>query len=55
LSCELLPFVELYFGDIVSRSVPTLRIPPPLVVVIVVMVAVVGPGVVPARTTLSNR
>ncbi|GKA55623.1 hypothetical protein Tco_0754695 [Tanacetum coccineum] len=42
LSRELLPFVELYSGDIVSRNVLTLRIPSPFVIVIVVMVAVVG-------------
>ncbi|GJU22673.1 hypothetical protein Tco_1156015 [Tanacetum coccineum] len=41
LSRELLPFVELYYGDIVSRNVLTLRIPSPFVIVIVVMVAVV--------------
>ncbi|GJR69740.1 hypothetical protein Tco_0015805 [Tanacetum coccineum] len=39
---ELLPFVKLYSGDIVSRRVLTLCIPSPFVIVIVVMVAVVG-------------
>ncbi|GJX69745.1 putative reverse transcriptase domain-containing protein [Tanacetum coccineum] len=39
---KLLPFVDLYSGDIVSRNILTLRIPSPLVIVIVVMVAVVG-------------
>ncbi|GJW45989.1 hypothetical protein Tco_0077635 [Tanacetum coccineum] len=39
---ELLPFVELYSGDIVSRNVLTLCIPSPFVIVNVVMVAIVG-------------
>ncbi|GJU06593.1 hypothetical protein Tco_1123023 [Tanacetum coccineum] len=42
LSNELLLFVKLYSGDIISRNVLTLRIPSPFVIVIVVMVAVVG-------------
>ncbi|GJY35852.1 reverse transcriptase domain-containing protein, partial [Tanacetum coccineum] len=39
---ELLPIVEHYSGDIVSRNVLILGIPSPFVIVIVVMVAVVG-------------
>ncbi|GJV06403.1 hypothetical protein Tco_1344059, partial [Tanacetum coccineum] len=41
LSHELLPFIDLYSGDIVSRNVLTLHIPSPFVIVIVVMFAVV--------------
>ncbi|GJR58770.1 hypothetical protein Tco_1500932 [Tanacetum coccineum] len=54
LSRELLPFVELYSGDIVSRNVLTLCISSQFVIVIVVMVALLGPGAVPACTTLSD-
>ncbi|GJV77331.1 FAR1-related sequence 5-like protein [Tanacetum coccineum] len=42
LSRKLLPFAELYTGDIVSRNALTLCIPSPFTIVVVVMVAVVG-------------
>ncbi|GKA93213.1 putative reverse transcriptase domain-containing protein [Tanacetum coccineum] len=42
LSLELLPFVDFYSGDIVSRNVLTLHIPSSSVMVVVVMFAVVG-------------
>ncbi|GJV06579.1 hypothetical protein Tco_1344235 [Tanacetum coccineum] len=42
LSHELLPFVDFYSGDIVSRNALTLHIPSPSVIVVVVMFAVVG-------------
>ncbi|GKC57055.1 hypothetical protein Tco_1084653 [Tanacetum coccineum] len=52
---KLLPFVDLYSGDIVSRNILTLRIPSPLVIVIVVMVAVVGSWSGPKMCYLTNR
>ncbi|GJW21536.1 putative reverse transcriptase domain-containing protein [Tanacetum coccineum] len=42
LSHELLPFVDLYSEDIISRNVLTLHISSPFVIVILVMFAVVG-------------
>ncbi|GJY23003.1 GAF domain-containing protein [Tanacetum coccineum] len=42
LSHELLPFVDFYSGNIVSRNALTLHIPLPSVIVVVVMFAVVG-------------
>ncbi|GKB22840.1 hypothetical protein Tco_0862241 [Tanacetum coccineum] len=52
---ELLPFVELYSGDIVSRNVLTLYIPSPFVIGLTLWSLLLSPGAVPAGTTLSNR
>ncbi|GJV92564.1 putative reverse transcriptase domain-containing protein [Tanacetum coccineum] len=46
---EILPFVELYPRDTVSRNVPILGIPSPFVIVIDDMVAVVGSWSGPSR------
>ncbi|GJZ04438.1 hypothetical protein Tco_0537713 [Tanacetum coccineum] len=52
---ELLPFVELYSGDIVSRNVLTLYISSPFVIGLTLWSLLLSPGAVPAGTTLSNR
>ncbi|GJY42567.1 hypothetical protein Tco_0429837 [Tanacetum coccineum] len=52
---ELLPFVKLYYGNIVSRNVLTPRIPSPFVIVLTLWSLLLGPGTVPTDTTLSNR
>ncbi|GJZ25995.1 hypothetical protein Tco_0570248, partial [Tanacetum coccineum] len=46
---ELLPFVELDYGDTVSRNVLILGIPSPFVIVIDDMVAAVGSWSGPSR------
>ncbi|GJV86931.1 hypothetical protein Tco_1530869 [Tanacetum coccineum] len=51
---ELLPFVKLYSGNIVSRNVLILGIPSPFVIVLTLWSLLLGPGAVPAGTTLSN-
>ncbi|GJW49858.1 hypothetical protein Tco_0091209 [Tanacetum coccineum] len=52
---ELLPFVKLYSGNIVSRNVLILGIPSPFVIVLTLWSLLLGPGAVPTDTTLSNR
>ncbi|GJR05756.1 hypothetical protein Tco_0528740 [Tanacetum coccineum] len=52
---ELLPFVKLYSGNIVSRNVLIPGIPSPFVIVLKLWSLLLGPGAVPAGTTLSNR
>ncbi|GJZ69915.1 putative ribonuclease H-like domain-containing protein, partial [Tanacetum coccineum] len=54
LFSELLPFVKLYSGNIVSRNVLILGIPSPFVVVLTLWSLLLGPGAVPTDTTLSN-
>ncbi|GJV41881.1 hypothetical protein Tco_1420321 [Tanacetum coccineum] len=54
LSRDLLLFVELYFGDIVSRNVLTLYIPSPFVIGLTLWSLLLSPGAVPTGTTLSN-
>ncbi|GJS73813.1 hypothetical protein Tco_0706654 [Tanacetum coccineum] len=51
---ELLPFVKLYSGNIVSRNVLILGIPSPFVIVLTLWSLLLGPGAVPTDTTLSN-
>ncbi|GJW53431.1 hypothetical protein Tco_0097516 [Tanacetum coccineum] len=52
---ELLPFVKLYYGNIVSRNVLVLDIPSSFVIVLTLWSLLLGPGAVPTDTTLSNR
>ncbi|GJZ96810.1 putative reverse transcriptase domain-containing protein [Tanacetum coccineum] len=52
---ELLPFVKLYSGNIVSRDVLILGIPSPFVIVLTLWSLLLGPGAVLTDTTLSNR
>ncbi|GKA74452.1 retrotransposon protein, putative, ty1-copia subclass [Tanacetum coccineum] len=51
---ELLPFIKLYYGNIVSRNVLILGIPSPFVIVLTLWSLLLGPGAVPTDTTLSN-
>ncbi|GJT57234.1 hypothetical protein Tco_0992288, partial [Tanacetum coccineum] len=51
---ELLPFVKLYYGNIVSRNVLVLDIPSSFVIVLTLWSLLLGPGAVPTDTTLSN-
>ncbi|GJU27916.1 hypothetical protein Tco_1166537, partial [Tanacetum coccineum] len=51
---ELLPFVKLYSGNIVSRNVLIFGIPSPFVIVLTLWSLLLGPGAVPTDTTLSN-
>ncbi|GJV46745.1 putative reverse transcriptase domain-containing protein [Tanacetum coccineum] len=54
LSRELLSFIKLYSGNIVSRNVLILGIPSPFVIVLTLWSLLLGPGAVPTDTTLSN-
>ncbi|GJU65423.1 TCP-1/cpn60 chaperonin family protein [Tanacetum coccineum] len=54
-SRQLLSFIELYSGNIVSRNVLILDIPSSLVIVLTLWSLLLGPGAVPTDTTLSNR
>ncbi|GJW12596.1 hypothetical protein Tco_1578423 [Tanacetum coccineum] len=51
---ELLPFVKLYYGNIVSRNVLVLDIPSSFVIVLTLWSLLLGPGAVDSKNLLDR-